>query len=150
MPLNIKVELTGIQRARREFTRLQDRISDSAPFWRSVAIPIIKRELRETFAQEGPGWQPLALSTLRSRLYPGLPILQQTGALMDSIVNNPVIRISQNELTYGTVNPYAQYHEQGTSRMPARSFLGPATRASMREIRQKYVTYITRQLLQNR
>ena len=150
MPLNLKVELTGIRQARRELDRLNARVSNYAPFWRSVAIPIIKREIRETFNREGPGWLPLAESTLKSRLFPGLPILQQTGALMDSIVDNPVIRISQNELTYGTNNPYAEYHEHGTRFMPARPFLGPSLRGVMETIRRRYVQYLTSQLLGTR
>ena len=150
MPLNIKIELSGIREARRELERLDERISNYAPFWRSVAIPLIKRQISETFDQEGPGWSPLSDSTLKSRLYPGLPILQQTGALRSSLVDNPIIRISQNQLTFGSNNPYIQYHEQGTVKMPARPILSPSVRSIMESIRRQYVTYLTSQLLGTR
>ena len=146
MPLTVKVSINNLQQARRGLDRLDERISNFAPFWRSVAIPVIKGKLRDIFLQEGPGWAPLALSTLRSRLFPGEPILQQTGALMDSLVDHPILEISQNQLTYGTSNPYAQFHEHGTSRMPSRPFLQPAINEAISEIRQQYSDYIRRQL----
>ena len=146
MPLTVKVSINNIQQARRGLDRLDARISNFAPFWRSVAIPVIKGKLRDIFLQEGPGWSPLAESTLRSRLFPGEPILQQTGALMNSVVNHPVLEISRNELTFGTDNPYAPYHEHGTSRMPARPFLRPAIEEAMSEIRARYVNYIRNEL----
>ena len=146
MPLTVKVSINNIQQARRGLDRLDARISNFAPFWRSVAIPVIKGKLRDIFLQEGPGWSPLAASTLRSRLFPGEPILQQTGALMNSVVNHPVLEISRTELTFGTNNPYAQFHEHGTSRMPARPFLRPAIEEAMSELRARYVNYIRNEL----
>ena len=119
MPVSIKVSIEGTSRVQRELNKRKDRISNFAPFWRSVGVPLIKNKLRDIFLQEGPGWAPLAPSTIASRKFPGLPILQQTGALMQSVVDHPVIIINQNELIYGTNNPYAEYHEEGTSRMPA-------------------------------
>lgn len=142
MPVNIKVSIEGTNRVQRELNQRRERISEFAPFWRSVAVPILKNKLRDIFLQEGPGWAPLDASTLKSRKYPGLPILQQTGALMRSVVNHPVITISQNQLTYGTNNPYAEYHEEGTSKMPARPFLGPAQDEVLDEIRQAYIRYL--------
>ena len=111
MPVSINVSIEGTNRVQRELAKRRERVSEFAPFWRSVAVPIIKNKLKDIFLQEGPGWAPLAPSTIASRKYPGLPILQQTGALMRSVVDHPVITISQNQLTYGTNNPYAEYHE---------------------------------------
>lgn len=146
MPLSVRLSINNIDETRRGLDRLNERISNFAPFWRSVAIPVIKGKLRDIFRQEGPGWMPLAPSTLRSRRFPGLPILQQTGALMDSVINHPLIQISQDELIYGTDNPYAPFHEHGTSRMPARSFLQPALNEAIDEIRRQYADYIRQQI----
>ena len=142
MPINVRISIEGTKRVQRELNKRKDRISNFAPFWRSVGVPIIKNKLRDIFLQEGPGWAPLAESTIKSRKYPGLPILQQTGALMQSVIDHPVIVISQNELTYGTNNPYAHFHEEGTSKMPERPFLGPAQEQVLDEIRQAYITYL--------
>ena len=146
MALTVKVSVNNLRQTRRGLDRLDARISNFAPFWRSVAIPVIKGKLRDIFLQEGPGWSPLAPSTLRSRLFPGEPILQQTGALLNSLVDHPVLQISRNQLTFGTNNPYAQFHEHGTSRIPARPFLRPAIEEAMSEIRSQYVDYIRREL----
>ena len=146
MPVSTKITIQNLEATRRGLDRLEQRISNFAPFWRSVAIPVIKGKLRDIFWQEGPGWAPLADSTLRSRLFPGNPILQQTGALMNSLVDNPIVRVSQDELVFGSNNPYAQFHEQGTRRMPARPFLRPAIEEAMAEIRSRYVDYIRNEL----
>ena len=145
MPLSIRISIDGIQQVRRELDRIDARISNTAPFWRSVAVPIIKGKLRDIFSQEGPGWAPLEESTLRSRKYPGLPILEQTGDLKASLLDHPVLQISRNELLFGTNNPYAPFHEHGTRRMPARPFLQPALREAINEIYDQYVAYIRNQ-----
>ena len=146
MPLNVRVSISGIQQVRRELDRIDARIADTAPFWRSVAIPIIKGKLRDIFSQEGPGWAPLTESTLRSREFPGLPILEQTGNLKASVLDNPIIQITQDELLYGTNNPYAPFHEHGTRRMPARPFLQPAIRELIARIQSEYIQYIAREI----
>ena len=146
MPLNIRVSIDGLRENRRELDRIRRRISNTAPFWRSVAIPIIKGKLRDIFLQEGLGWDPLAESTLLSRRYPGLPILEQTGDLKASLLDHPVLQITRNELLFGTNNPYAPFHEHGTRRMPARPFLQPALEEAMNEIRNRYADYIRNQI----
>ena len=146
MPLNIRISIDGINEVRRELDRIDARISNTAPFWRSVAVPIIKGKLRDIFLQEGPGWAPLEESTLRTRRYEGLPILQQTGDLKSSLLDDPVLQISRNELLFGTNNPYAPFHEHGTRRMPARPFLRPAIREAINEIQSEYIQYIAREI----
>ena len=147
MAVNIRFDIKGLQKTVRGLDRTQNRVRNFAPFWRSIAVPIIKNRLRDIFNQEGPGWAPLAESTLQSRLYPGLPILQQTGALMESVVDHPVLQITRKQLLYGTSNPYAEFHEEGTFKMPARPFLGPAMNEIMVEIRNQYINYIRQDTL---
>ena len=146
MPLSIRISIDGIREVRRELDRIDARISNTAPFWRSVAVPIIKRNLRDIFSQEGPGWAPLEESTLRSRRYKGLPILEQTGDLKASLLDHPIEQITRDELLFGTSNPYAPFHEHGTRRMPARPFLQPAIQEAINEIRDQYENYIRNQL----
>ena len=140
--VQIRTTISGLEDAIRGIGRIRNRLQDFSPFWRSIAVPIIKSRLQEIFMQEGPGWAPLAQSTLLSREYPELPILQQTGALMASVIDHPVLTITKRQLLYGTNNPYADFHEEGTRKMPARPFLGPARREVMSEIRRAYLNYL--------
>ena len=142
MPVSLKITASNIQKTIRGLDRTQNRLTNLTHFWRPEAVPIIQRTLRQIFDREGPGWAPLSQSTLRSRLIPNLPILQQTGALMASVVDHPFIETRRKALLFGTENPYAHFHEFGTSRMPARPFLGPAIERSMIKIRQQYLNYI--------
>ena len=142
MPISIRVNSTNLRETIRRLDRTRNRLNNLSPFWRSTAIPLIKMKLRDIFLQQGPGWAPLADSTIRSRQFPNLPILQQTGSLMSSVVDNPVLEVSRRSLLYGSNNPYAQYHEHGTSRMPARPFLRPGIERAMDQIRREYLNYI--------
>ena len=144
MPIKMRMTAHGIENIIRELSGIQERISDMTPFWRTIAVPIIQNSLEEIFLSEGPGWSPLAPSTIRSRKYPGLPILQQTGNLKASILDHPTLQVSQRQLLYGTSNPYAQFHEDGTYRMPARPFLRPARAKAMEQIRVQFRNYINR------
>lgn len=64
-----------------------------AAFLRGEAVPYLQRQANERFAQEGPGWKPLARSTIEDRLrqnFPGEhPILQRTKALKDYVTRSP-------------------------------------------------------------
>ena len=142
MPISVRVSSRNIQSTIRGLDRVRNQLTNLSPFWRSTAIPLIKMKLRDVFLQQGPGWEPLAESTIRSRQFPTLPILQQTGSLMSSVVDNPVLEVNRKSLLYGSSNPYAQFHEHGTSRMPARPFLRPGIQRAMDQIRREYLNYI--------
>lgn len=70
------------------------------------------------------GWAPLAESTLARKTG---TILLETGELLGSITHNvdPMGNLT-GEAYVGTDVEYAKYLEFGTSRMPARPFLGGA------------------------
>lgn len=72
---------------------------------------------------EGQAWRPWALATLRQRIREGTTgggLLYKTGALYNSIK----WKITSANLIIYSDSPYAQYHQNGTSRMPARPFMG--------------------------
>jgi HK97 gp10 family phage protein len=76
------------------------------------------------------GWPQLAESTQVQRVSQGYsanePLLR-TGDLLGSITHNVDPMANQTGEAYvGTDNPYAKYQEFGTSRIPARPFLGGA------------------------
>ena len=70
------------------------------------------------------GWAPLAESTLAKKTG---TILLETGDLLGSITHNvDAMANLTGEAYVGTNLEYAKYLEFGTSRMPARPFLGGA------------------------
>jgi HK97 gp10 family phage protein len=72
------------------------------------------------------GWPPLAESTIASKATGDSPLLE-TGALLESIHHNvdPMSNLT-GEAYVGTDIEYAKYQEYGTSKIPARPFLGGA------------------------
>ena len=84
----------------------------------------------EAFEKEsepgGTPWAPLAESTIRRKGHDR--ILFETGDLMASFVavGGPgnISEVSDHGSLFGTSVPYAIFHDQGTSRMPARPPVG--------------------------
>lgn len=66
----------------------------------------------------GEPWAPLAPSTLERKQGPG--ILDETGAMRESIDVSPMSGAGV-KVTIG--EDYARFHQEGTSRMPARKIL---------------------------
>lgn len=67
----------------------------------------------------GKPWAPLASSTMASKR-PGSRIMVDSGRLLSSITMDVV----GDEARLSTPVPYALYHQEGTSRMPARPIFG--------------------------
>ena len=76
------------------------------------------------------GWPRLAQSTIDRKGFER-PLFE-TGALRDSITHN--VDANGKEAAVGTDLDYAKYLEFGTSKMPARPFLGGALIAKEHEI----------------
>ena len=57
--------------------------------------------------------------------FPGKPIMQRTGRLMDSLVrlDGPVNRIGRLTAQFGTEVEYAKFHQYGTTKMPKRQIV---------------------------
>lgn len=83
----------------------------------------IERIEKTKSAPDGTKWQPWASSTAKARRKEGSAgtgLLLRTGSLRDSItytIQGPKVVIKSN-------SRYAQYIQNGTSKMPARPFLG--------------------------
>lgn len=92
------------------------------------AKDIIVTAMKDNFAGEWDGtehWQQLAPRTVEDRIRKGFPgshpILERTGRLKNSINGD-----SNSESAEGYVDgriPYAEYLNDGTSKMPARPYL---------------------------
>lgn len=100
-----------------------------------------ERETKLNFAREsdpdGNGWAPLAASTLRQKRGGG--ILKEFGALSASIAmtgpSGNQVRVASRGVRYGI------YHMTGTSKMPARKFIGIANRRIPKHVKI-FETYI--------
>lgn len=88
------------------------------PRWLSVT--------KRVFQSQGiPRWKPLKSSTLRSRRYPGKPILRQSERLFRSVTGGAgmIWNMGPRSLRYGSSVFYGRFHQYGTRRMVKRPFL---------------------------
>jgi phage gpG-like protein len=96
-----------------------------------TAFPRIDRDFRtleaHRFDVEGPGWVPLADSTVRRKARKGMPeptrILFGWGELRNSLAGHnqfTVLRVTPDEMFMGTNIPYATFHQEGGGKLPAR------------------------------
>ena len=106
-----------------------------------VMVELARERIEKTKASpEGDKWAPWASSTARARRKEGTAgtgLLLRTGKLRDSIeyeVQGPKVVVRSREL-------YGQYLQNGTSRMPARPFLGtgPREEKSMQSLWKKWI-----------
>ena len=83
--------------------------------------------MTRTFGEEGPGWAAWAESYAPFALaYPNVGILWQTGDLLGSVADEANFVVTPRTLSWtGATSPdYWRFHEEGTSKMPARKFVG--------------------------
>jgi phage gpG-like protein len=126
------------------------RASDWAPAF-SVIIESWHRIEAKKFADEGPGWQPLADSTITRKESGGyvMDILVRTLALQESLTSTgapgSVNYMTPTSVFMGTDIPYAHFHQYGTSRMPARPVvsINIETVALWEQILNEYLLYGT-------
>ena len=129
--------------------RYRDELSDFRPFFDKEGRKILRDEFAEVFRSEGYGeWAPLAESTLAQKRRMGYPddILVATGALKRSYLALRGIRRTKFTLSYRPPADvgYAIYHEEGTSRMPARPVFGAVVDDARRQFPTSLRQYISR------
>jgi phage gpG-like protein len=111
-----------------------------------------KKIWQKQFAQEGrytgAAWSPLSppYARWKAKNYPGKPILQRTGKLMESMTQRPfgIDEITDKSMTIGTDVPYAQYHQRGTEHMPARPLIGPPPTSDVKVFAKIMQSWIVR------
>ncbi len=102
-------------------------------------LPKLWRDVERNFEEEGKGaggWAPLstAYAKWKTRRYPGKPILQREGRLLNSlrpsndgrsIGRDGILEISRTGMAYGTAVLYGKFHQDGgkKGRPPQRRFL---------------------------
>ena len=99
-------------------TRLRTSLEDMTPMWDHVRDQL-QELMTEERANEGDvggigGWEPTNLDH---------PILYDTGRMFDSLegtTGDTVYQPEAGSLVWGSLVEYAHYHQDGTSKMPAR------------------------------
>jgi len=88
-----------------------------------VVAEALKSAVDDVYEAEGPGWTPLAESTIEKRRGTSSKILQDTGVMASSTMT----RYGQDYAEAWAHVGYAKYHASGTERMPQRNpfDLGP-------------------------
>lgn len=101
---------------------------DLRPAWPRIAAEFYQIEA-DQFSSEGGRvnpWEELSAGYAKFKAveYPGKPILQRSGALLNSLTNqndeHAIYDPQPDALTLGTSLPYPQYHQAGTQKMPQR------------------------------
>jgi hypothetical protein len=123
---------------------LLQRLRNLRPAWKTV-LAYLRRQALEQFASQGARsgspWKPLNETYARWKAirYPGQPILRASDQMFRSLVGKTGYSIEEatpDSLTYGTGDPKARYHQQGTPRMAKRKILEvtEADRATIKKI----------------
>lgn len=126
--LRVIVEADGEAQFDRTFTRFTEQLRDLHDLWPGV-VPELRDITREQFAGQGVGpagsWPALSpkYAAWKAQRYPGKPILQRTGRLIESMTGNrpdSIVEARPDSLEFGTRVPYAAYHQRGAGRLKQR------------------------------
>jgi hypothetical protein len=123
----VSIEALGFSEEERKLAKYAAFLTDLRPFWPRVSTLFIGW-MREQFESEGrffgDSWAPLSADYLawKQRVYPGKPILIATGALRKA-ASFPTREATGSTLILRINDPKAPWHQEGTSRMPARPIL---------------------------
>lgn len=113
--------------ADRDLQKLALFLTDLRSFWPKL-VPLFVGWMRRQFDTEGgfggQRWAPLAFSTVQYKAGRGLRpnILQATGA-MKQAASRPSRTATPRSLTLTISDPKLGFHQEGTSRMPARPLI---------------------------
>lgn len=136
--LHLAVETEGVPKATNDVRELGVRASDVRAVQREV-LEVERESTQRRFERRGPGWPPLAASTVERKAQQSLDprILRATGELYKSLTE-PSLRSEANRATpralgYGTTVPYAGYAHRGTRDEPQRKLIDLAA-GDMRKI----------------
>ena len=127
MGMRMTMSFSGDVQLDRTLVRMAHDVADARPIWEVIAQSFQRSE-RRNFKSQGAyasgTWAPLspAYAAWKARAYPGTKILERTGDLKKSLTERPfgVEVIEPTFIVLGTDIAYAEYHQNGTDKMPQR------------------------------
>jgi phage gpG-like protein len=121
---HIRFTFFGEDQVDRRLEGFADRASDLTPVWAELRDRFVEYE-EDWFEAEGRGWAPLSRDYARwkSRRYPGKPILQREGELLDGLTKPDIDVREPSFAVFGSADPVAGYHQRGEGRLPVRKVI---------------------------
>jgi hypothetical protein len=148
------IDVDGLDEAQKRTARLAAFLLDLRWFWPRVSTLFIGW-MREQFESEGAfggdPWAPLSPGYLawKLRLFPGKGILHASGDLRRA-ASLPTRRATPTELILRIEDPKLQYHQTGTTRMPARPLifdrLPPVALRELEDVAEEEAAQLVRRL----
>jgi len=151
----LTMDLSGLDKLKTFSRKMLERSKDLTPVFQ-VGDEVFRAMEHEQFATEGVyllghEWKPLNPQYLTEKLRHNPPpapfgILYRTGAMYESFTSpggDHIARISPREATYGSADPKAKWHQEGTKKMPRRQIV-KATNLMMQRMTRLAITYILR------
>lgn len=129
MPVYINFTLDGVGTVTRRINGVIGKVKNLTPAFKKIGKDFRETERRVFQGQGAYGsrsrWQPLTpkYKEWKDKHYPGKPILEQTGALKNSLISkggNHIEIITKNSITLGNKDPKFKWHQKGTRKMVAR------------------------------
>ena len=118
----INVRFDGIRQIDVFLGGLEQELLDFRPLWSRLLDRVVIAEIRQVFASDGRGRWPARRDNLPH------PLLRKSGRLYRSLTQpggpDNIHRQSRTRLEFGTSVPYADVHERGSGRVPARPVIG--------------------------
>lgn len=129
--VSFQFDALGETQVNRMLSRTTEKMADLRPFLDATA-EMFREGLVEQFASEGARskkWAPLSpiYAAWKAKRWGAKPILEASGRLQRSLTStggeNIERRPGKDTLEFGTIVPYASYHQTGTKTMPQRKIL---------------------------
>lgn len=127
---DVEIQVKGLDETAGTLEGLGDRAADAFRALTPQVRDVFRAGEQRRFDTSGPGWAPLAASTLERKARQNLPpaILRATGALYQSLTRDPTADAVSGGLRLGTGVFYAQFHQAGTGTMPRRELVAVSDR----------------------
>ena len=133
MAAELSGQLNGADELDDGLARLTAKLRDLRTTWPLVAT-VFHQSMRKQFSSQGAhgsgAWAPLSkpYAAWKERKHPGLPIMELSGRLKESLTDpfgnaDSTYEATEDTLLIGTKTPYARYHQYGTGKMPARPLI---------------------------
>ena len=146
--MSMRIDAQALKSVKGKVKMIERRLNNPKPVFRTIGsyLSLYNRKMFSTNgAYGGKAWKPLKPNYLQWKIKSGYNqgTLVRTGRLKRSYVSRPmdIEKYLKNSARYGTKVKYAQYHHEGTSKMPARPVM-KVTKKMSRSINKIVADYL--------